>query len=71
MSVIGINEPRSRTISLIDVEEKYGLLVGYFFTINSIIGAGILGVPWAFQAAGWLLALITFLFFAALSLVLA
>ena len=48
MSVIGINTPRSRTISLIDVEEKYGLLVGYFFTINSIIGAGILGVPWAF-----------------------
>ncbi|OMJ86805.1 hypothetical protein SteCoe_11575 [Stentor coeruleus] len=29
--------------------------VGYFFTINSIIGAGILAIPWAYCTAGWAL----------------
>lgn len=30
-----------------------GLLTGYFFTINTIVGAGFLSLPWAFSQGGW------------------
>lgn len=28
--------------------------VGYAFTINSIVGSGILAIPWAYSQGGWL-----------------
>jgi amino acid permease len=59
MSVIGINAPSERSPSLLDVEEKYGITTGYFFTINCIVGAGILGLPWAYRFGGWMLGIIT------------
>ena len=33
--------------------------VGYCFTLNSVIGAGILSIPWAYATCGWLLGIIT------------
>jgi Transmembrane amino acid transporter protein. len=33
--------------------------VGYAFTINSIIGSGILAIPGAYAESGWLLGLIS------------
>lgn len=38
-------------------DEKFGVGAGYAYTVNSVIGAGFLSVPWAFQRAGWLLSL--------------
>lgn len=38
--------------------EKFGLFTGYMFTINCIIGAGFLSIPYAFQTAGWLFCLV-------------
>ena len=38
-------------------DEKFGTGAGYAYTVNSVIGAGFLSVPWAFQQAGWLLSL--------------
>ena len=32
--------------------------IGYCFIINSVIGAGILGIPWAYYTAGWLLGIL-------------
>ena len=59
MSVIGINAPeQTRSRSLLEVDEKYGAWTGYFFTINSIVGAGILGIPWGYRIGGWLLGMI-------------
>jgi amino acid permease len=58
MSVIGINAPTERSTSLLDVEEKYGVLTGYFFTINCIVGAGVLSLPWAYANGGWMLCII-------------
>lgn len=37
---------------------SFGLWTGYFFTINCIIGAGFLGIPWAYEKSGWLFSLI-------------
>ena len=38
------------------IKSKYsfGLWTGYIFAINSIVGAGFLGIPWAYDNAGWL-----------------
>ena len=47
-----------RTISLSEAKEKYGAFIGYLFTINSMIGSGILAYPWAFHQGGWLLGLL-------------
>lgn len=41
---------------LADPNEKWW--IGYCFVINSIIGAGILGIPWAYYTAGWFLGII-------------
>ena len=35
---------------------KFGAWAGFAYTINSVIGAGFLSIPHAFQQAGWLLA---------------
>ena len=56
-----------RTISLSDVKEKYGAIVGYMFTINSMIAASVLAFPWAFHRGGWLLGLLVHIVFCSLS----
>jgi amino acid permease len=38
--------------------ERFGLLVGYGFFLNTVIGAGFLSIPFAYQAGGWLLSLL-------------
>ena len=48
----------------------HGFWVGFFFSINSIIGAGILAVPWAFQEGGMVLGIGLMLFAGVLALVL-
>ena len=37
---------------------SFGLWTGYFFTINCIIGAGFLEIPWAYEKSGWLFSLL-------------
>lgn len=37
---------------------RFGLLVGYGFFVNTVVGAGFLSIPFAYLAGGWLLALI-------------
>lgn len=37
---------------------RFGLWTGYFFTINCVVGAGFLSIPWAFQRGGWVFCLI-------------
>jgi amino acid permease len=37
---------------------RFGLWVGYFFSINSVIGAGFLALPYSFNQSGWLLSLL-------------
>ena len=56
-----------RTISLSEVKEKYGAFVGYLFTINSMIGSGILAYPWAYARCGWVLGLLLLLLFCSVS----
>lgn len=41
-----------------DLKPREKWYVGYFFTINSIIGAGILAIPWAYYTAGWVMGII-------------
>jgi len=38
-------------------QPTFGRWTGYAYTINSVVGAGFLGIPWAFQHGGWLLML--------------
>lgn len=45
---------------LADPNEKWW--IGYCFVINSIIGAGILGIPWAYYTAGWFLGILCQIF---------
>ena len=53
MATISTQDPASKQPrSLLDVDEKYGAWIGYFFTINSIVGAGILGIPWGYRMGG-------------------
>ena len=33
---------------------KFGAVAGYAYTINTVIGAGILALPWAYMKSGWL-----------------
>jgi len=35
--------------------ETYGSIVGYAFTVNYILGVGVLGMPYAFYKGGWVL----------------
>eukprot|EP00126_Sphaerothecum_destruens_P013153 Sdes_comp22500_c0_seq1m20950 len=42
--------------------KTYSPIVAYAFTINFIVGAGVLGLPYAFQKAGILLSFIFFAF---------
>jgi amino acid permease len=38
--------------------EQFTLITGYIFAINSVIGAGFLSIPWAYENSGWLFSLI-------------
>lgn len=38
--------------------EEFSPLTGYIYAINSIIGAGFLSIPWAYENSGWLFSLI-------------
>ena len=49
-----INREDSVTESLSHDIEKFGLFTGYVYAINSVIGAGFLGIPWAYENSGWL-----------------
>lgn len=37
------------------VTPRHGFWVGFFFTINAMIGSGVLAVPWSFQQGGMML----------------
>ena len=37
---------------------KFGLITGYFFTINVVVGSGFLALPFNFNLSGWALSLI-------------
>lgn len=52
-------------------EENQTFWQGYFYTINSIIGSGILAIPWAYTEGGWLLGLICQAFTTSFALILA
>ena len=49
-------------------EAKENWIVGYCYTINSVIGAGILGLPWAYSTSGWLLGILAQFFALLLSI---
>mmetsp|Transcript_5906 Transcript_5906/g.8760 ORF Transcript_5906/g.8760 Transcript_5906/m.8760 type:complete len:398 (-) Transcript_5906:16-1209(-) len=42
-----------------EIQHEKSFIVGYFFTINMIVGSGVLGIPWAWQQAGWGLGLVS------------
>lgn len=44
---------------------------GYFYTINSIFGSGVLAMPWFYSEGGWLLGVFCQIFISFFSLVLA
>jgi len=52
------------------VTPNHGFWVGFFFTINAIIGSGVLAVPWNFQKAGLILGVVLLLLAGFLTLVL-
>lgn len=55
-----------------DIEsENQNFWHGYFYTINSIIGSGILSIPWAYKEGGWLLGILSQIFTTIFTLVLA
>lgn len=37
------------------MSEGEGWWLGYCYTINSVIGAGSLAIPWAYSNCGWVL----------------
>lgn len=41
----------------IDTTPLFGGFAGYAYTLNSVIGAGFLSIPWAYQQGGWALCL--------------
>ncbi|OMJ74345.1 hypothetical protein SteCoe_26734 [Stentor coeruleus] len=43
---------------------------GYFYTINSIIGSGMLAIPWAYSEGGWLLGVLSQIFTTTFTLIL-
>lgn len=49
----------------------FGLWTGYFFLINSTVGAGFLTIPWTYEKAGWVYSLILQLLTTLLSILLA
>lgn len=50
----------SRIDSLINNKtEKLNLFEGYFFTVNAVMGAGFLSIPWAFQTGGWVVGVLS------------
>ena len=52
--VLSIREPSLPYIS----HGKFGFFTGYIFTINLVIGAGFLSIPWAYENSGWLFSLL-------------
>ena len=48
---------RDEDENCIKSKNAFGLWTGYIFAINSIVGAGFLGIPWAYDNAGWLFCL--------------
>lgn len=52
-----INREDSITESLAHEIEQFSLITGYVYAINSVIGAGFLSIPWAYENAGWLFSL--------------
>lgn len=48
---------RIRPSSLPADSGSFGLLSGYVFAINTVVGAGFLSLPWAYSKGGWALSL--------------
>lgn len=48
---------RIRPASLPVAPSSFGLLSGYVFAINTVVGAGFLSLPWAYAQGGWALSL--------------
>ena len=53
-----------------EAAESQHWTVGYFFTLNATIGAGVLSIPWAFAQMGWTLGLFSQLFVSAAAYIL-
>ncbi|CAG9310220.1 unnamed protein product [Blepharisma stoltei] len=45
-------------------------LIGYAITVNSVVGAGVLGIPWGYQKTGWTLGIFSQVFATSLSFLL-
>ena len=57
-----------RPASIADTDlATFGLGSGFVFTINTVVGAGFLSLPWAYANGGWLLCLLLQLTFMVLS----
>lgn len=39
-------------LSATETSQKFGIITGFFFTVNNAIGSGLLGVPFAFRMSG-------------------
>jgi hypothetical protein len=50
------NEVEESRISILKYFQNYNPLVAYFFTVNYVLGVGCLGIPYAFQKSGLVLA---------------
>lgn len=44
--------------------DKYGLSTGYFLSINAVVGAGFLAIPFVFANSGWLMSLVFMIYIA-------
>ena len=51
------------------VTPRHGFWVGFFFSVNAIVGCGVLAVPWSFQQAGVVLSSFLVLFAGFLALI--
>ncbi|CAG9320751.1 unnamed protein product [Blepharisma stoltei] len=51
-------------------EKNHHWLVGYAFTVNSVVGAGVLGIPWGYYKTGWTLGLFSQVFSTSVSFIL-
>ena len=46
----------SRPVSVAETDPaSFGSATGFVYTINTVVGAGFLGLPWAYRQGGWLL----------------
>ena len=50
--------------------KKFGPFVGYLYAINTVIGAGFLSLPWAYDESGWLFCLLIQVLYALMNLIL-